>query len=223
MNLSKASVKGLGVLISGILLFSTGTIIVNPLLEKRTENLSELASKKKITETKKANLTRLSNGAVNFQEAFQAGSNFERIVPKYKDIESASRAISEALVPGVTITSFNFSSEQPVTQNVLPKASLEGYAPPASFASGTGKSSSSKSSSDKGAKSSAPAATSSSTLNRLPMTISVSATSYQKLSEYTDQLSKEDRLLSVISISASSKDGTVRADIYAYAFIDKTQ
>jgi hypothetical protein len=225
MNLSKASVKGLGVLVSGVLIFSTGTFIINPLIEQRTENVEALKSMQKITETKKANLTRLSNGAVNFQEAFEAGSNFEKIVPKYKDIESASRAISEAITPGVTITSFTFGSEEPVAQNVTPTASIDGYRPPASFSQGSSKSSSSKSSSDKGAKpaTGSSGTGSSSTLNRLPMTISVSAESYQKLSEYTDQLSKEDRLLSVISISGSSKEGNVKADIYAYAFIDKTQ
>lgn len=224
MNLSKASVKGLGVLVSGVLLFSTGMFVINPLLEQRTENLKALESMQLITETKKANLERLSKGAVNFQEAFQAGSNFEKIVPKSKDIESASRAISEATIPGVEITSFTFSSEEPVSENKLPTATLGGYSPPASFASSSGKSSSSKSSSDKGSKSAAPtAAAPSSTLSRLPMTISVSAESYQKLSEYTDQLSKEDRLLSVISISGSSKEGNVKADIYAYAFIDKSK
>jgi Tfp pilus assembly protein PilO len=215
MNLSKASVKGLGVLVSGALLFSTGIFVINPLLEQRSGNISELKSKQQITETKKANLARLSKGAVNFEEAFKAGSNFEKIVPKDKNIESASRAISEALVPGVTITSFTFNSEEAVAPNALPKASLEGYKPPASFAKST-----SKSGSSAPAK---PAAGGSSTLNRLPMTITVGAESYQKLSEYIDQLAKRDRLLSVISISAGSKDGIIKADIYAYAFIDKSQ
>jgi hypothetical protein len=207
MNLSKASVKGLGVLVSGVLLFSTGMFVINPLLEQRSGNLSDLTSLQKITETKKANLTRLSNGAVNFEEAFEAGNNFAKIVPKSKDIESASRSISEAIVPGVTVTSFTFSPEEPVSKRELPKASLEGYKPPASFAQSTAAPSSSTESK--------PAAGSSSSLNRLPLTISVSAASYQ--------LSKEDRLLSVISFSASSKDGIVKADIYAYAFIDKTK
>lgn len=214
MNLSKASVKGLGVLISGVLLFSTGMVVINPLLEQHTKNLEDLHSLQKITETKRANLTRLSKGSVNFEEASRVGNNFVRIVPKSKDIESASRAISEAIVPGVTITSFTFNPEEPVAKLDLPKASLEGYKPPASFAQ-----SSSASSSSTGSK---PAAGGNSTLSRVPVIVSVSATSYQKLSEYTDQLSKEDRLLTVISISANSKDGSVKADIYAYAFIDKT-
>jgi hypothetical protein len=221
MNLSKASVKGLGVLVSGVLIFGTGMFVINPLVEQRTENVEALKSLQKITETKKANLTRLSNGAVNFQEAFEAGSNFEKIVPKYKDIESASRAISEATVPGVTITSFTFNPEEPVAENKLPPVSLQGYKPPASFA----QSSSKGSSSDKGSKpaTGSSGAGSGASLNRLPLIVSVSAENYQKLSEYIDQLSKEDRLLSVISISGSSKEGNVKADIYAYAFIDKTQ
>lgn len=213
MNLSKGSVKGLGVLASAVLVLGTGAIIINPLLEQRNENISNLTSLKTITETKKANLSRLSSGAVNFEEASKVGENFLRIVPKDKNIESASRAISEALVPGVTITSFTFGSEEAAGAITLPKASLEGYKPPASFAVATGPTA---------AKAPAAAAGSSTTLNRLPMTISVSATNYQSLSAYIDQLSKEDRLVSVISINASNKVGNVSADIYAYAFIDKT-
>lgn len=217
MNLSKTSVKGLGVLTSAVLLLSTGLLIINPLLEQRSGNVENLKSMEKITETKQANLTRLSKGAVNFEEAFRVGSNFERIVPKSKDIESASRAISEALTPGVSITSFTFNPEEPVSENKLPAVSLGGYTPPASFAqSATG------SSSTKGSTSSSSTGSSAS-LNRLPMIISVSAQNYQKLADFTDNLSKEDRLVSVISISASGKDGTVKADIYAYAFIDKSQ
>lgn len=218
MNLSKASVKGLGVLVSTVLVFGTGLFVVNPLLEQRSNNVSSLKTLEKITETKQANLSRLSKGAVNYEEAFRVGSNFQKIVPKSKDIESASRAISEALVPGVTITSFTFNPEEPVSENKLPPVSLDAYKPPASFAQSSSSGSSSSSS-----KSSAPAAGSNSTLNRLPLIVSVSATNYQKLAEFTDKLSKEDRLVSVISISASSKDTAVSADIYAYAFIDKTQ
>lgn len=215
MNLSKASVKGLGVLASAALVLGTGILVINPLLEHRNENLSSLTSLQKITETKKANLSRLSSGSVNFNEASKVGDNFLRIVPKDKNIESASRAISEALVPGVTITSFTFGSEEAAAPTVLPKVGLEGYKAPASFAAAAATGSAAS-------KAPAAAAGSSSTLNRLPMTVSVSATSYQNLSTYIDQLSKEDRLVSVISINASSKSGTIVADIYAYAFIDKT-
>jgi hypothetical protein len=217
MNLSKASIKGLGILVSGVLVFGTGLFVVNPLLEQRSSNVSSLQTLQKITETKQTNLTRLSKGAVNYEEAFRVGNNFQKIVPKSKDIESASRAISDAIVPGVTITSFTFNPEEPVSENKLPSVSLEAYKPPASFAQGSSASTSSSN------KSAAPASGSSSTLNRLPLIVSVSASSYQKLAEFTDKLSKEDRLLSVISISANNKDTTVKADIYAYAFIDKTQ
>lgn len=222
MNLSKASVKGLGILVSGALLLSTGIFVINPLLEQRSGNVEKLTSLQKITETKKANLSRLSSGSVNFEEASRAGNNFLKIVPKSKNIESASRTISEAIVPGVAITSFTFNPEEAVVKNELPKAALDGYKPPASFATkSTAKASSTKDS--KPATESKPVSGASSTLNRLPLIISVSAESYQKLSEYTDQLSKEDRLLSVVSISATSKDGGIKADIYAYAFIDKSK
>lgn len=210
MNLSTSSVKGLGVLVSGVLLLSTGIFVINPLLEERSGNLSDLKSLQVVTETKKENLTRLTNGAVNADEARRVGQNFQKIVAKDKNIESASRAISEAIVPGVTITSFTFNPEEPVTPNTLPPVSLEGYKPPASFVASS-------------ANAAKPAAESKSSLNRLPLIVSVSAQSYQKLSEYVDQLSKEDRLLSVISISAASKDGSVKADIYAFAFIDKSK
>lgn len=215
MNLSKASVKGLGVLASAVLVLGTGAIVINPLLEQRNENLTSLTSLQKITESKKANLSRLSSGSVNFNEAAKVGDNFVRIVPKDKNIESASRAISEAIVPGVTITSFTFGVEEAAAANTLPKVSLDGYKPPTSFAQ-------SNTPSSTAAKAPAPAAGSSSTLNRLPMTVSVSATSYQNLSAYIDQLSKEDRLVSVISVNAANKVGSISADIYAYAFIDKT-
>lgn len=215
MNLSKTSMKGLGILVSGVLLAGTGVFMINPLIEQRAESLEELKSLKMITETKKENLTRLAAGAVNFEEASQVGSKFLRQIPKSKNIESASRAISEALVPGVSITSFTFSSEEPAKKNELPPVSLQAYTPPTSFAVSDAPAASSSAEVK-------PSAGSKSTLNRLPMTITVSADSYQKLSSYIDSLAKRDRLLSVISISAKGKDGKVAADIYAYAFIDKT-
>lgn len=215
MNLSKKSVKGLGVLISGALLASTGFFLINPIVDQRTESLEELKSLKLITETKKTNLTRLANGAVNFEEASRVGNDFVKKVPKTKDIESASRAISEALVPGVSITSFTFAAEEPAKKNELPPVVIGTYAPPASFAASDAPAASSS-------KEVKPAAGSKIALNRLPMTINVSADNYQKLSQYINSLADRNRLVSVISISAKGKDGKVTADIYAYAFIDKT-
>lgn len=218
MNLSKSSVKGLGVLVSGVLIFGTGLFVVNPLLTQRSDNMTNLTSMQKVTDSKTKNLERLSKGAVNFDDAFRVGSNFQRIVPKSKDIESASRAISSALTPGVTITSFTFGSEEPVADDKLPALSLNAWKPPSTFAKMIAASASGSSSSS----SSSGGSSSGSSLNRLPAIVSVSASSYQKLSEYTDKLAKEERLIEVNSISANSKDGTVKADIYAYAFIDKT-
>jgi hypothetical protein len=210
MNLGKTSVKGLGGLVSAVLILSTGFFIVNPILEQRNTSMTELSSLKTVTEAKQANLTRLQKGAVNSDEAFRVGGEFTRIVPKSKNIESASRAISSALVPGVSITSFNFNAEEPVAKLTLPKVSVKGYTPPSSFKKeGTSSATNGQSSGD-------------SKLNLMPMTITVQADSYAKLSEYTDKLAKQDRLLTVISISASGDDKGVKADIYAYAFIDKS-
>jgi hypothetical protein len=210
MNMSKASVKGAGLLVSTAFILTTGFLVVNPLIEQRSASLSELQSMEKITESKQLNLTRLQAGAVDFEQARNDGDLFARLVSKEKDIESASRAISEAIISGITIISFNFNPEEPVAAHTLPVVSLEGYKPPASF----GKSS--------GSASSAASPKSENGLNRVPMMISVSASSYSKLSEYIDSLSKQERLVSVISVSANSlAEGQVKADIYAYAFVDK--
>jgi hypothetical protein len=216
MNLGKTSVKGLGGLVSAVLILSTGFFIVNPILEQRNTSLTELSSLKTVTEAKQANLTRLQKGSVNSDEAFRVGGEFTKLVPKSKNIESASRAISSALVPGVSITSFNFNAEEPVAKFTLPKVSVKGYTPPSSFKK-EGTTPSSAPSTD--GKSSTSA---NSKLNRMPMVVSVQADSYAKLSEYTDKLAKQDRLLNVISISASGSDKGIKADIYAYAFIDKS-
>lgn len=209
MALSKKSITGLGTFLSCAVIAVSGFLVVKPSYDQSQNNLQELSTMQVETETKTIRLGVLEEGVENYDEIQAYVDTFLTYAPAYKDIESASRAISESLISGVSITSFNFGAEEAATEYPVPEASLEnteGSAP-----SNTGDSAS--------AEGADGAAAASGTFQRVPVEVSVTATNYDALSNYLDNLSQQDRLIVVMSVNSSGNGENITATIKGYAFI----
>lgn len=212
MAASRKSVRAVGMLMSTAVLAISGLLVVKPVYDDVTENQKELSSLEVVTDSKQSQLTVLEGGVSNYEEIRGYVDQFLGKVPPFKDIESASRAISTAAVPGVKIYSFTFGTEENIDEYPIPAPNLQEYVPPAGFDSTV-----------VAAEDEEPTAVD--TYHRVPVEISVSASDYNTLSLYLNNLSQQDRLLTVLSVnstregSADGKSSSISATIYAYAFV----
>lgn len=209
MALSKKSITGLGTLMSCAVIAISGFLVVKPGYDQSQTNKIELSSLQQETELKNDRLALLEEGVENYDEIQAYVDRFLQIAPGSKDVESASRAISNALVPGTTISSFTFGSPEASTEYAVPEASL----------SSENTIEFSVESSEGGDTAASPGS-----LQRVPVEISVTSSDYANLSEYLDNLAQQDRLLTVVNVSSSGTsggdgEGLVSATIRGYAFI----
>lgn len=208
MALSKKSITGLGTLMSCAVIAISGFLVIKPGYDQSQTNKIELSSLQQETELKNDRLALLEEGVENYDEIQAYVDRFLQIAPGSKDVESASRAISNALVPGTTISSFTFGSTEDSTEYAVPEASLSGESTLEFSVDASG----------------GDTAASPGSLQRVPVEISVTSSNYANLSEYLDNLAQQDRLLTVVNVSSSGTsggdgEGSVSATIRGYAFI----
>lgn len=209
MALSKKSITGLGTLMSVAVIAVSGFLVIKPAYEQAQTNNQEYSNLQIETSTKNARLSTLEEGVENYDEIQAYVDDFLVKAPSYKDVESASRAISTAVVPGITINSFNFGNEAPTSDYTVPKASLDAQ-PETTNLEDSGSSNSEEN---------AETASSAGSFQRIPIQIQVTANDYTNLSEYVDNLSKQDRLLTIVSITSAGDGEGITATIDGYAFI----
>jgi len=207
MALSKKSITGLGAFLSCAVIAVSGFLVVKPSYDQSQSNLQELSTMQVETESKTVRLGVLEEGVENYDEIQAYVNTFLAYAPSYKDIESASRAISNSLVSGVSITSFNFGTEEAASEYPVPEASLENTE---STPSNTG---------ETAAGESAEGTAASGTFQRVPVEISVTANNYDSLSNYLDNLSQQERLIVVMSVSSAGNGENITATIKGYAFV----
>lgn len=212
MARSRRTVRTIGALMSTAVIAISGLLVVKPLYDEVSDSKDELVSLQQTTDDKQAQLTTLENGVSNYEEIRNYVDNFLNTVSASKDIESASRSISSAAIPGISIVSFTFGTEENVEQYEVPSPSLQDYSPPSGF------------SEDPAAE---PAegeeAAAVETFHRVPVQITVTASDYSTLATYLDNLSQQSRLLNVVSVTSTKTAGEettqISATIYAYAFV----
>jgi len=227
MALSKTSIQGIGVALSAAVLAVTGLFIAKPLYDSTNETKTTLEEQKIVTISKTGKLAEVEKGVDNLEETQKFVDDFLVSAPNNKDVESASRAISEALISGVSISSFTFGAEENIKESEVPKATLGEFTPPMELSAGAAAPEApaeGEATGEDGKKESLE------TFHRMPMQITVSADSYKKLSEYVDKLADQKRLVNIVGVSSTSvaesagMDGKdsgerVEATIYAYSFI----
>lgn len=225
VTLSKTSIQGIGVTLSVAVLAVTGLFIAKPLYDSTNETKITLEEQKMVTVSKTGKLAQLEKGVENIEETQKFVDDFLVSAPNNKDVESASRAISKALISGVKISSFTFGAEENIKESEVPKAALGEFTPPMELsdaAAGAEAPAEGEATGEDGKKEALE------TFHRMPMQITVNADSYKKLSEYVDKLADQKRLVNIVSVSSTSgaagiegesSGGSVEATIYAYSFI----
>lgn len=209
MNLSKPSIQGLGFMGCAALVAATFLLVIQPLGNAISTDNKELVISQDLTALKVNKLGQLESKINNVDQAKQFVNTFLTLIPTSKDVESISRSISNAMVPGISLTAFNFGNAENVLKMKAPVSNLGSYQPPFDL-----EKSSSGTSSGEGA----PAAVND--FNRIPVAISVTASSNSNLAQYVSELANQNRLLYVVSVDSarSAQDGGVAATIYAYAY-----
>lgn len=205
MALSKKSITGLGTVMSIAIIAVSGFFVVKPSYEQAQENVTELETMKVETQVKQTRLQTLEEGVDDYDDILAFVDRFLLSAPADEDIESASRAISDAVTPGIQIQSFTFGAPEPTSDYPVPEASLERSEPDSLDAGGSD-------ASDAGGASAG-------TFQRVPVQVTVSATSYAELSVYLDALANQNRLLTVLDVSGTNSTENVTATINGYAFI----
>lgn len=211
MALSKKTIQAIGVGLSSVFILTTGFLVVSPLNNSTNENKELLENEKIITLQNNLKLATLKKGVSGLDETKEFVEDFLESAPKDKDIESASRSISKALVSGVSIKSFSFGGEQNIDKIEIPKATLDEYKPPFSLDTpATGSDGKEKESLD--------------SFHRMPMQVTVTANSYNDLSKYLDSLAEQKRLIYVVGVNSNKggvagSDGSIEATVYSYAYI----
>lgn len=211
MAMGKQGIQAVGVMFSIGVLAISGLFVVKPLYDDATENKNELTTMQQATADKNSQLELLENGVDNYDEIQEYVNSFLNSVSSVKDIESASRSISSAAVPGINIVSFTFGTEENIEVHEVPEAVLGEYTPPTGFSNEPVTTS----------EGSEPATVDS--FHRIPVQIEVTAPDYSTLSTYMDNLSHQNRLLNVISVNSTRTTGEesteITATVYAYAFV----
>lgn len=223
--LNKTSIQSIGVTLSVAVLAVTGIFVAKPLFDSTSESKVALEEQKMVTLSKTGKLAQLEEGVDNIEETQSFVDKFLVSAPNNKDVESASRAISTALISGVNISSFTFGQEENIEKSEVPKATLGEYVPPMELSDGAEAAPPAEGEADGDKKGALE------TFHRIPMQITVNADSYNKLAEYVDELAKQKRLISIVSVNSTkgsggaemaggeASGGNVEATIYAYAFI----
>lgn len=208
MALSKAGTSALGILATGALLAGTWFFGVSPLQEQTKAAESQTQAMKISYTEKMMNLSRLQEGSIDVPGVTAEGEELNSLFAADVDIESASRAISNAVdKSNVSLQSFNFGSAESVTAKELAEVRLDGFSEPFSK--------SSKSKEETPAEGTETETTSSGGgLQRVPVTIQVSVDGYNDLSGFLDALAKENRLMLVVGVQSSGASATV----YAYTY-----
>ncbi len=212
MAMGKNTITGIGVAIAASLLVGSYFGVAAPLIAINSTTATELEQAEQLGNNYVAKLARFAGGeSEEIRSALQTTDEFNSYVSETLDIESASRAIAASLPSGVKLDSFNFGAAQSVSALADAPVSIGAFTPPAEFGA----------SAEGGGEAAAGAAVDPtaplSGFNRVPYTIKVSAGSYSELAEYLNSLSRQPRLMSVVSVDSSISEG-VTATIYAYAF-----
>jgi len=214
MALSKLSVKSLGaVACLGLASVATFAVIM-PLHDSTKENSSQLETARTTTISKELKLTQLQAGAVNFEQAKKDVEAFLKMTSDSQDVETASRSVSKAASKsGITLDSFNFGEPEAIVPLANPEANLSGYTSPVVIGGATATNGSTSETTG--------GATPSGAFQRVPIEVTITASTYLDLADYLDKLSEQDRLLNVVAVNSNkgSTDGDVKATISAYAFV----
>lgn len=214
MALSKLSVKSLGV-VACLGLASVATFaVITPLNDSTKENSSQLETARTTTLAKEMKLTQLQAGAVNFEQAKKDIEAFLKMTSHSQDVETASRSVSKAAnKTGITLDSFNFGEPEAIVPLPNPEANLSGYTSPVVIGGATAKKGTATETTETAGPSGA--------FQRVPIEVTVTASTYLKLADYLDKLSEQDRLLNVVAVNSNkgSTEGDVKATISAYAFV----
>lgn len=215
MALTSKSLGGLAALASIALCATTYFAVINPLNEQTAKGKQELSTVLDTTTFQQAKLAKIKNGAVDVEKATSEVTKFLTLAPNNLDIESMSRAISNSVEGGIKLQSFNFGSISAVTDNKPPTPSLTKQK-----AAGGSNSSTSSSGGSTDASGSAK-----DLFSQIPITITVSASSYEALAEYMDNLAAQPRLVNVQQFTSNgsnggdAKSGGVTSTITALAYI----
>lgn len=224
MTLSKKTVQAISAGAT-VLILAVGGFSAN-LIHKNTENMKvEAETLQKANEANSNKIASLKNGTnTDIAAAQEVQSQFNTLITSDDDVESASRAIAEALPSGVKINSFTFGASSPVMAGgAKATVDLSGFTPTATSGASSSSSSSSdskddadkeKETSDEEGSGESSSATG---LSQIPWTIVVTANSYEDLSSYLDNLATQPRLLKVLSVDTMRGD-VVNATIYISAY-----
>lgn len=212
VTLNKNVIHGIGALISAGALAVTGFLFISPIYDEIDSTNFEMQTIRDTTTAQTIRLEQLSSGVDNLDEKKAFIQEFVAMSPSEKDIASASRAISAATTPGVTVTSFTFGNESDVDGHKTPEMSTSAYSVPEGFAS---------TSSGNGGSASTEGEAATGMFRKMPIQISVNASDQMSLAAYLDSLSKQPRLINVLSVNSVGSGGSsgVTATVYAYAFI----
>lgn len=214
MALSKLSVKSLGVVACLGIASVASFAVISPINASAKDNSSQLETARTTTLAKETKLAQLQAGAVNFEQAKKDVEAFLKMTSSTQDVERASRSVSKAVSSGIKIDSFNFGDPEAITPLPNPEASLGGYTSPVIIGGDSSGKASNKGSSNEA---NAPAGA----FQRVPIQVTITASSYLKLADYLDSLGKQERLLNVVSVDSNkgSTDADVKATISGYAFV----
>lgn len=230
MAMGKNTVNAIGAVAAASILAGAWFGAASPLLNQKKEAESQMVQAEAIGKGYSNKLSGFQGDKNRtIEEASRTIGNFQSLVSKSIDIESASRAIANSLPSGVTLSSFDFGSAQSVAKLKSAPMTIDGYSAPSEFSS-TSKPKSAKAQNETDTVAEAGGSTETASgpkavdpnapitgFNRVPFTIKVTANSYDDLAKYLDKLKSQPRLMNVVSVD-SSKTENVSATIYAFAF-----
>lgn len=225
MALTKKSIKGLGALLSITALAASGFLIVRPLYNQILDNQEQYENMQVVTLTKESKVAMLEAGVENVEETKAFVNRFLLYAPKAKNIETISRAISDAAVEGVTISTFNFGEPENLKDYEVPDPTLEGYTPPVDLdAAARARQEEQRAQAEASENGEVAPATTPEHFQRIPTVITVNAADHATLAQYLDNLAQQDRLLVVVGIDTEKTDPEqpLSATIYAHAFMYAT-
>lgn len=218
MALSKKSITGLGVTLSAFALAMSGFFIFKPVYDQIGENQTSLENMKSITFAREMKVIQLEGGVENIEETKAFVNRFLQYAPRGKNIETISRAISESLVEGVTITSFNFGADENLEDYTVPVSNLEGNPAPIDLDAAAKEAKRPVAEPKDGEE---PEVEKKDLFRRVPVVISLKAANYESFSNYVDSLAQQERLIVVMGLDSdkANPDEPLNATVYAYAFI----
>lgn len=225
MALTKKSIKGLGALLSITAIAASGLLAVRPLYNQIIENQEKYENMQVITLTKESKVSMLENGVENIEETKAFVNRFLLYAPKAKSIETISRAISDATIEGVSISTFNFGEPENLKDYEIPDTTLEGYNPPVDLdAAARARQEEQRAQAEASEDGEVAPATAPEYFQRIPTVITVNASDHATLARYLDNLAQQDRLIVVVGIDTEKTDPEMplSATIYAHAFMYAT-